>query len=308
MTDTDKTKILFCNIGWMEKYEGEGDDDKRPEGGGAFNQENVGFEACNFSEIEGHVYGYVENGGSIALERITAREKEDEFVSGVTVVWTARHPNGGVFIVGWYKNATVYQELQTSPIQWRKDKETAYYNISASVNDATLLPIENRDFPIPRKQEGFMGQRNIWYADRDDMPEVKNLVFKVIEFVNERSVSQVPGSGMSRSEGDPQPVSYISKKRSAKLVNAKKDEAFKDFDNLCCAVCNFNFAAAYGEWGKKCCEAHHLNQLSKSDGEVETTLEDLAIICSNCHRIIHHKDPMLTIDELKEEIAKVSGT
>ncbi len=309
MKDTDKVKILFCNIGWMKKYEGEGVNGDFIKDGGSYNDKNVGYEVCNFSEIEGHVYGYVENGGSIALEKITAREKEGETISGVTVVWTAKHPDDGVVIVGWYKNATVYQGLQTSPIQWRKDEKTAIYNISASFNDATLLPIEKRDFPIPRKQEGFMGQRNIWYADRDDMPEVKDFVLEVIQFINNKGiVSQAPGSDMPKSEGTLQYISCIRKKRSAKLVKDKKDEAFKDFDNLCCAVCNFNFAANYGEWGKKCCEVHHLNQLSKSDGEVETTLEELVIICANCHRVIHHKDPMLTIDELKEEIAKVHGT
>ncbi len=330
MENTDKVKILFCNIGWMKKYDGERDDDRRPEGGGSHNKENVGFEICNFSEIEDHVYGYVQTHGdgddnidiedtSLNLKRITGEneDKEKEYVSGVTVVWTARRQTSAdrTVIVGWYNNATVYHHPQpiTSPTQLQKDNNIFYYKISALASDAILLLPEERDFRI-NKEKIFIVRTNTRYAYTEALevdPEHKNTISDVIQYIkfcNEESASQVPSSDTPESEGSPQYVSYISKKRSAKLVKAKKDEAFKNFDKLCCEVCGFNFAATYGEWGKKCCEAHHLNQLSKSDGEVETTPEKLVIICANCHRVIHQKDPMLTIDELQKEIAKVRGT
>ncbi|WP_416376735.1 hypothetical protein [Klebsiella pneumoniae] len=31
-----------------------------------------------------------------------------------------------------------------------------------------------------------------------------------------------------------------------------------------------------------------------------TKLSDLAIVCSNCHRIIHKTSPMISIDELSK--------
>lgn len=58
----------------------------------------------------------------------------------------------------------------------------------------------------------------------------------------------------------------------------------------------------YGEIGAGFCEVHHLKPLSKTDGVVETELKDLAIVCSNCHRIIHKQNPMLKISQLRQVI------
>ncbi len=311
MENTDKTKILFCNIGWMRDYEGiQGDSIT---GGGAYVDEHgTGFEVCNFLEIEGQVYGYVRTkndsdtnkGAPIALERITAREKEGKDVSGVTIVWTATHLSGGRVIVGWYNNATVYRapEEIESPTNLQKDNDISYYKILASASDARLLRPEERNFYIKR-----WSQSSIWYAAE---PEDKNTVSEVmqyIKFYNEGIVLQVLDADMSASEGNPQIVSHIRRERSPKLVKAKKEAVLKKENKLCCEVCGFDFAATYGELGDGFCEVHHLKQLSESDGEVETKLEDLAIVCSNCHRIIHRQDPMLTIEKLKEEIAKVDS-
>ena len=312
-----KTKLVFCNIGWMENYKGQGVYGDLIEGGGAHNDDNVGYEVCNFLEVGDQVYGYVETGGSINLERITARKKEGETISGVTVVWTAKRPKVGTVIVGWYKNATVHR----NPIQWLKDKKSAYYNILASVNDTTLLPINEREFSIPRKKPGFMGKKNIWYANKDYLKvkhevnhevknkvdrEVKQFVSKVKKYIDRR-IPQISDVDKSAIEGGLKMGSHFYRERSAKLVNAKKDEVFERDGKLCCEVCSFDFAATYGKFDKRYCEAHHKVALSEYDGEAETTSDDLAIVCSNCHRIIHLHDPMLDIEELKKEIAKVRG-
>jgi 5-methylcytosine-specific restriction protein A len=104
-----KMAILFCNVGWMEKYNGIKDDSI--ERGGSYNRNETGHEVCNFSSIRGRVYGYVQPTGQIKIEKIGA-DKEDESISGVTVVWTAGPKIGGTAVVGWYKNATVYREYQ----------------------------------------------------------------------------------------------------------------------------------------------------------------------------------------------------
>ncbi len=329
MENTDKVKILFCNIGWMKKYDGKRDDDRRPEGGGSYNKENIGHEVCNFSEIEDYVYGYAQTHGdgddnidiedtSLNLKRITG-EKEDEkkeSVSGVTVVWTAKRQTSTdrTVIVGWYNNAKVFYRPQPipSPTQLQEDNNISHYKISALASDAILLLPEERNFRI-NKEKNFMVRTNTRYAYTEALevdPEDKNTISEVIQYIkfyNEGIVLQVHDSDMSASEGNSRVVSHIRRERNPKLVKAKKDEVLKKFGKLCCEVCDFDFAAKYGELGNEFCEAHHLKQLSKIDGKVKTKLEDLAIVCSNCHRIIHQKDPMLTIEKLKEEIAKVGG-
>jgi 5-methylcytosine-specific restriction protein A len=66
---------------------------------------------------------------------------------------------------------------------------------------------------------------------------------------------------------------------------------------LKCEVCDFDFEDVYGTLGKSFCEVHHKTPISANEIEVETKLEDLAIICSNCHRIIHRTKPMLNLNE-----------
>jgi 5-methylcytosine-specific restriction protein A len=90
--------ILFCNVGWMKHYDGiDGDSIDR---GGAFNRHSTGHEVCDFSHIDGNLYGYVQPTGQIKIERVGAAKNAD-FVSGVTVVWTAGPESGGTVVVGW---------------------------------------------------------------------------------------------------------------------------------------------------------------------------------------------------------------
>lgn len=77
-----------------------------------------------------------------------------------------------------------------------------------------------------------------------------------------------------------------------------------------CVVCGFNFEKHYGDWGKGFIEVHHLKPLSEKSGEeTETNPEkDLAVLCANCHRMVHRKKGMtLSIEELKAKLKKGNG-
>lgn len=51
-------------------------------------------------------------------------------------------------------------------------------------------------------------------------------------------------------------------------------------------------------------EVHHNVPLSESDKEVETKLSDLSVLCANCHRAIHSKNPYLDINKLVQGLNK----
>ncbi|MEW1974149.1 HNH endonuclease [Microbacterium profundi] len=55
---------------------------------------------------------------------------------------------------------------------------------------------------------------------------------------------------------------------------------------LSCEVCGFNFGLTYGERGEGYIEVHHVTPLHIS-GETVTKLDDLALLCANCHRMCH---------------------
>lgn len=68
-----------------------------------------------------------------------------------------------------------------------------------------------------------------------------------------------------------------------------------------CQGCGFDFGAKYGPLGAGFIEVHHKNPVSSMDGETVVNAEtDLAVLCSNCHRMVHRrKGNPLTIDELR---------
>jgi hypothetical protein len=64
-----------------------------------------------------------------------------------------------------------------------------------------------------------------------------------------------------------------------------------------CETCGFDFETAYGERGRDYIECHHRNPLSIA-GPSTTALGDLALLCSNCHRMVHRVKPWLTVEQL----------
>ena len=106
-------------------------------------------------------------------------------------------------------------------------------------------------------------------------------------------------------EGNPRLVAHLRRERNSGIVKAKKKEVLRTKGKLACEVCKFDFAQMYGQYGEDFYEIHHLKQLSKADGTVKTELCDLAIVCvcSNCHRIIHRTDPILSITKLSKIIS-----
>lgn len=104
-------------------------------------------------------------------------------------------------------------------------------------------------------------------------------------------------------EGRKKLVHHLVRERDRSLIDKKKKAVLRTIGRLACEVCSFNFEDVYGDRGRDFCEVHHLIPLSDLDTETETRLEDLAIVCSNCHRMIHQR-PWIQIDELKKDITK----
>lgn len=166
-------KVLFCHIGFMNLYNGPTDYDK-PLYGGKYNQNNIGHEAYNFSNYNGRYYGFVQNSKSAIevnrLSELTSGKLDS--ASDILVVWCAKRPDiKGVFVVGWYKHATVYRELQSVPndvLQQRKNKEMSEFNVVA--DEAVLIPTNERTHQV----EGI--GRYAWYGNEETIIDVKKYI------------------------------------------------------------------------------------------------------------------------------------
>ena len=140
---------------------------------------------CNFLPCRGKVYGYVRppHGRQIKIERLGAGT-EDLSVSNVTVIWTAKRPQVGTVVIGWYKDATVHRQFQEfrSSFPQKKKHQIEGYRIETLENNAKLLPIDQRTLDVPKagSVKGGMGQSNVWYADE---PELKRFLKDVEELI-----------------------------------------------------------------------------------------------------------------------------
>lgn len=75
-----------------------------------------------------------------------------------------------------------------------------------------------------------------------------------------------------------------------------KDEKGK----LYCEVCGFDFAAVYGELGDDFIEVHHAKPVSEMKEGETTNIDDVVMVCSNCHSMIHRRRPWLGKNELRK--------
>lgn len=107
-------------------------------------------------------------------------------------------------------------------------------------------------------------------------------------------------------EGNSKLATHLRYERNSSLIKKIKQQTILENKMLNCEVCGFSFLDIYGEVGEGFIEAHHINPLSEREGECVTKKEDIALICSNCHRMLHRKEngKLLSIEELKERIKK----
>jgi 5-methylcytosine-specific restriction protein A len=104
----------------------------------------------------------------------------------------------------------------------------------------------------------------------------------------------------TRTEGGVKVRISKSIERSAKMrQKALEIHGYK------CQVCEFDFELRYGNWGKEFAEVHHIKPLAELKGEQQNTnpKTDLAVLCSNCHKMVHRKKGItLSLEELKMKI------
>lgn len=165
---------LLCHIVWMPFYAGE--DEVYAAGHRYVRREGFGHELFNFKAFDDFCYGYVESRShTINLGRLSA-ENDATFVDGVTVIWTATPPDGGRVIIGWYRSARVFRNLQRGSLEGREVHgiKVGYY-IQTRAEDAVLvLPIEQRNFQVPHHGKGLPGQASMFYPEESDAAEMKD--------------------------------------------------------------------------------------------------------------------------------------
>lgn len=207
-------RILFCNIAWMNYYQGIFPGKDEPENGGSYVEEyDDAHEAFNFQSVhlnqkdteyeEGdYCLGFVEtkttNGrerNQLHIEKIEGCNllRNESEVEDVLVIYCAKYPDSfsdETYVVGWYKHATVYRYYEIMSFKFENGQvyEQAYNTIARKEN-CTLLPRSKRRntklWKVPRKKSGAaygFGQANVWFAQgEEDCPELKRFLKRIID-------------------------------------------------------------------------------------------------------------------------------
>ena len=135
-------------------------------------------------------------------------------------------------------------------------------------------------------------KRTFWISD--SIPEISSVSFERTEEII-----------TTHYEGEKVEFSVLKGKRVPQAVKQAKT-LFKDKHEgrVFCECCEFDFEKTYGAHGRDFIEAHHINPIGKRVDAEETKAKDFVMLCSNCHRMIHAKKDMLTVDALRDIIKK----
>jgi hypothetical protein len=87
--------------------------------------------------------------------------------------------------------------------------------------------------------------------------------------------------------------------------NPRLAKAAKEKYGLVCMVCAFDFVKKYGNLGRGYAECHHLSPLSERPPSqwtktITTNVDEVAVLCANCHRMIHRRRRAMTLDDLRD--------
>ena len=134
---------------------------------------------------------------------------------------------------------------------------------------------------------------------KTDLAAAANDIRLAVETANESEVEQLPiVTAYEGEEGGVIIRLHKRYERDPRLIAAKK-RAAKAAGELTCQVCGFDFEARYGELGADFIEVHHIRPVHTLTPGSKTKLEDLATVCSNCHRMAHRRRQPLSLADIK---------
>ncbi|MDV7341582.1 DUF3883 domain-containing protein [Terasakiella sp. A23] len=226
-------KMVLFRLQWMEDYKGF-ENIKNATFGHVKEGEDP-HEAFNFQvESDNCHYGYarISKGDSIHIERLGEVDQDqdgNEYVDGVTVIWTAKHPSGGMVVVGWYKNARVYRQEQLCPDEIvRPFNDDACYRVSANSGDAFFLETEQRDIELLKGLGDTWKQARPFYiTEKEEFSEMEKKLWRLV----------YGKSGFSVSKKRKKPV--INQERKKEIEEGAIKLVTDEFENCGYTVTSF---------------------------------------------------------------------
>lgn len=154
--------------------------------------------------------------------------------------------------------------------------------------------------------QGSKLEQQLWdefYERQDKLHEIANQIRAFYQTNNPLAYTQPDevDANATVQEGGAVYRMHKSYERSYDFAKKKKKLMLAKHGKLACEACGFDFHKTYGELGKDFIECHHITPIHKK-GKSSTTFDDLALVCSNCHRMLHRNIETMSIADLKKLI------
>jgi hypothetical protein len=185
----------------------------------------------------------------------------------------------------------------------RGNKSTGYdlnyndrkYPPKYTISLANALP-NKEEFPVAdfnggKEANNFLIARDFIVCDKKSGKPVKP------EPISEDDESSFP-------EGKAKYQRHRRYERDSRIARLAKSKRMQEKKSLGCDACGFCFQKKYGARGAGFIEAHHNLPVSQLGARQRTKISDIALVCSNCHRMLHRANPWLSVDALKAIIVK----
>jgi 5-methylcytosine-specific restriction enzyme A len=158
-------------------------------------------------------------------------------------------------------------------------------------------------------QAGARAEEDIWNEFVNDKERLHQLANAIRAGSVELSQEQAPlavdeDEEIEISEGRVLLKLHKVRERNKSLVKKKKAHVLTKTGKLACEVCGFDFKIFYGEMGEGFIECHHDKPISQMQPGEKTTLQDLRLVCSNCHRMLHRVGETMTVEDLRTQLGR----
>lgn len=302
-------RVIVNTYGWTKPSPGR----LGPAGEGEYVRTNgFGFEDWNFNTdlaVNEHIYGYT-------CHQPSRRKLNDKFQIAFMT-----YTNGRWLLAGFYLDAEYapngapvsaavlrakvrhltelrvrkslgggWARLGENGMVRKLRKELQWFRWKVHISN--VIPISGSN-PVPAS---IFTSRNFRITRAT---EIDASTFKALRALAQHRNSAEADDDTSFPEGREILLRHTSRERNAAVIAKAKSKFLNKHGKLFCEVCGFDFEAAYGDVGRGFIEAHHTTPVSELDAGSKTSVSDIALVCSNCHRMLHRRRPWLTMARLQ---------
>jgi hypothetical protein len=230
--------------------------------------------------------------GSVRPEHVPLRDLLERFAKFVEDTDPDRKESG--FSPAWHltSNAAWVCFKDGRPVSRQSFSTGRPKSLSAMVTKVDSLRCSDLYLPVwkDRYERQRLVEQMLEMMDRDTDELTRHVSLRLRSFVLKKAereakrMAQLDAADRPLEEDLSRLRTHLRRERDPSVTLLVKKRR-----GYVCEACKFDFAARYGELGRKFIEAHHVVPVSKTEAarRQRDINHDFVVLCSNCHRMIH---------------------